>query len=206
MQKQASGRPRSELSKAAILKSAFELLRELGYERMSIEAIASRAGVGKTTIYRWWQSKDEIILEVLSKSCHEIEVPDTGSLSKDLALIIANKLDQDPCAFDRQTCALTVSAISASKELSRAYWDNYITPRRNSLQRVFDRAIARGELESGIDTNKFFDIMHGALLFMILLKPEDQDIAAYVQSTVDQMLRGFTPRESNSNRELRDGK
>src|SRR5579885_2229298 len=86
--KTSPGRPRSLQSEESILKATIDLLSEVGYQAMSIEAIASRAGVGKTTIYRWYDSKDELVLDALNRRCVEIEPPDTGNLRKDVQAVI----------------------------------------------------------------------------------------------------------------------
>src|SRR3954464_5473965 len=76
---------RSERARRAILSAAFELCRERGYDRMSVEAIADRAGVGKQTIYRWWPSKGAVILDALNDYVGDVsDFPDSGDVRADL--------------------------------------------------------------------------------------------------------------------------
>lgn len=78
---------RSEAARQAILQAAIEMLAERGYDHLAIEGIASRAGVGKQTIYRWWKSKSAIIAEALLEGMilgERLEVPDTGDVRRDL--------------------------------------------------------------------------------------------------------------------------
>ncbi|MEJ6488824.1 TetR/AcrR family transcriptional regulator [Leucobacter sp. USCH14] len=82
-----SGPVRSEAARQAILHAAIEMLAERGYDHLAIEGIASRAGVGKQTIYRWWKSKSAIIAEALLEGMilgERLEVPDTGDVRRDL--------------------------------------------------------------------------------------------------------------------------
>ena len=82
-----SGPVRSEAARRAILTAAVELLAERGYDHLAIEAIASRAGVGKQTIYRWWKSKSDIIAEALLEGMilrDRLNLPDTGDVRADL--------------------------------------------------------------------------------------------------------------------------
>ncbi|WP_336659966.1 TetR/AcrR family transcriptional regulator [Leucobacter sp. USHLN153] len=82
-----SGPVRSEAARRAILSAAVELLAERGYDQLAIEAIASRAGVGKQTIYRWWGSKSAIIAEALLEGMilrERLDVPNTGDIRADL--------------------------------------------------------------------------------------------------------------------------
>ncbi|MGW9022555.1 TetR/AcrR family transcriptional regulator [Leucobacter chromiiresistens] len=82
-----SGPVRSEAARQAILQAAIEMLAERGYDHLAIEGIASRAGVGKQTIYRWWKSKSAIIAEALLEGMilgERLEVPDTGDVRRDL--------------------------------------------------------------------------------------------------------------------------
>src|SRR5712692_8905871 len=83
------GRPRSEQARQAVLAAAGRLVEEYGYGRVTIEAIARQAGVSKQTIYRWWSTKAEIVLEVLNEAASTIApAPDSGSLEADVQLFL----------------------------------------------------------------------------------------------------------------------
>src|SRR6201985_2421282 len=81
----ARGRPRSAASRGAIIAAANELLRTIGLNRMSIEAVAEASGVGKTTIYRWWPSKGPLAFDAYLEDMRaKVVVPDTGEGGEDL--------------------------------------------------------------------------------------------------------------------------
>ncbi|WP_254721945.1 TetR/AcrR family transcriptional regulator [Kovacikia minuta] len=88
--KKFPGRPRSAQSHQAMLQATLELLAEVGFEAMSIEAIATRAGVGKTTIYRRYSSKAELVADAIESIREEVLLPDTGSLWGDMDALIQN--------------------------------------------------------------------------------------------------------------------
>src|SRR6185312_12309336 len=87
------GRPRSVQSQQAILDATLTLLAAEGFDAMSIEAIAARAGVGKKTIYRWWNSKEALVIDAI-KNVQQVKNPviDTGSLRDDLIALFRNTL------------------------------------------------------------------------------------------------------------------
>ena len=86
-EKRPPGRPRSEESRQAILRSTLKLLKEAGFPQLSIEAIAADADVSKATVYRWWPTKAALVADAFSVSAEqELRFPDTGSVHKDMSL------------------------------------------------------------------------------------------------------------------------
>src|SRR4051812_8481063 len=107
---------RSERSRQAILTAAVELVGEVGYARLTIEAIAARAGVGKQTIYRWWPSKGAVVLDAfvaLGGSSEPAALPDTGDLEADLRTVLRATVQEltDP-RFELPSRALTAESQS----------------------------------------------------------------------------------------------
>src|SRR5260370_35342567 len=82
------GRPRSAQAHKAILDATLELLAEEGFQGLSIEEVAARAGAGKTTIYRRWSSKEELVMEAIRQVQIEVPVMDTGNFRNDLAALL----------------------------------------------------------------------------------------------------------------------
>ena len=188
------GRPRSDTSRSALLKATYDMLREMGYERLSIEAIAARAGVGKTTIYRWYPTKEDLVIEALAAAAEsdEASVPNTGELATDLQAMIQNRMDTDPLCFNRQSCALTISSLAGSPELAQTYWDLYISKKRAAYTKIFERAKRRGELAPDADTDLFLDLFHGHILFGLLMRPKGVVSIDEVGRAIRQLLRGFS--------------
>src|SRR6266581_6307765 len=93
------GRPRSERAHEAILEATLDLLLEEGFTRMSIEAVAERAGVGKTTIYRRWPSKSDLVIDAIGGLQAEIPVISTGNLRNDLMAMFRSAFQREGPSF-----------------------------------------------------------------------------------------------------------
>ncbi len=191
--KSALGRPRSEQAKANILEATFQLLREVGFERLTIDAVAAKAAVGKATIYRWYKNKEDLVIDALTRTAPNASIPNEGSLAADMEALITQSLETDPMRLNRQACALTISALAGSSKLAEIYWTQHIKPRRSALQLIFIRAKERGELAKDADPDAFFDILHGTLLYTVLVKPESSNLPLATRNMVEQLLRGFGP-------------
>src|ERR687885_700142 len=134
--KKPPGRPRSAQSHQAILQAALELLAEVGFAAMSMDAIAARAGVGKTTIYRRYASKEELVADAIESLRQEILIPDTNSLWSDLDLIIESAAKTTLTPLGRQILALILSTVSSSPQFAQVYWTKYLLPRREGFRIV----------------------------------------------------------------------
>lgn len=194
------GRPRDERAHQLILDSTLELLWEVGYQAMTIEGVAARAGVGKTTIYRRWPSKGALVVEAISAPVCPIEtgrwtvrlgeLPDTGSLRGDL-LTFVQRVNY---AFNAPLASRTLPGLAADlatdTELAQAYREAMVKPKRQRIAEVLQRAKARGELEAGTDVELLCDLLVGPLLYRALLtgSPVDDDDA---EALVDNVLRGL---------------
>ncbi|WP_371659435.1 TetR/AcrR family transcriptional regulator [Streptomyces sp. NBC_00280] len=152
---------RSEKSRRAIYEAALALIGEVGYQKTTIEGIAARAGVGKQTIYRWWSSKGDVLMEAfvdLSEQAAEAAapgqayvIPDTGDLAADLKAVLRLTVDQllDP-VFAVPSRGLAAEGL-VNEELGRRYVAKLLEP---SLQLYVQRLCAAqdaGEVRAGVD-------------------------------------------------------
>ncbi|MEO1068016.1 MAG: TetR/AcrR family transcriptional regulator [Cyanobacteria bacterium J06638_6] len=178
--KKSLGRPRSARAHQAMLQATLELLGEVGYEGMSIEAIAARARVGKTTIYRRYSSKEELVADAIESIREEVSLPDTGSLWGDLKALIENAAQITLTPLGRQSVALIVSSAASNSTFAQIYWDNYLAPRRQAFASVIDRAKARGEVPVDLDAGLIFDAMSGIMLYATIFPPVDESWQSYI--------------------------
>jgi len=111
-----------------MLKAALELLAEVGFETMSIKAIASRAGVGKTTIYRRYSSKAELVADAIESMREEVLIPDTGTLWGDMDTVIENAAQITLTPLGRQTVAMIISSASSNPGLLKFTGRNIYNP------------------------------------------------------------------------------
>lgn len=179
--KKSPGRPRSNQSHQAILQATLELLAEVGFERMSIEAIATRAGVGKTTIYRRYNSKEELVADAIESLRAEVVIPDTGTLWGDIDALIHNAAQITLNPLGRQTVAMIISSASSNPEFAQIYWTKYLQPRRQAFEIVIERAKIRQEVEGDIDPALVFDAISGIMLYAQIFQPTSEPWEAYVR-------------------------
>jgi AcrR family transcriptional regulator len=167
------GRKRSEQSRLAILTAAYELVAEIGYARLTIEGIAARAGTGKQTIYRWWPSKADVVLDALAaKADLHIPIPDEGSYAADLrAFLLAS------FALGNQSSLIDIlRALMAQAQIDPEFWqrfrDGFLQRRRDALGVITGRAQARGDLPPGVSPGTIADIVFGVIWYRVLATRE----------------------------------
>lgn len=187
--KKPPGRPRSVQSHQAILQATLELLAELGFERMSIEAIATRAGVGKTTIYRRYQSKEELVADAIESIREEVIIPDTGSFWGDIEALIQSAAQITLNPLGRQTVATIVSSATSSTGFSQVYFSKYLQPRRQAFAVVIERGKARNEIQKNIDSDLVFDLMSGIMLYALVFQPTTESWEVYVRRALNFILK-----------------
>ncbi|NEU77352.1 TetR/AcrR family transcriptional regulator [Hassallia byssoidea VB512170] len=187
--KKSLGRPRSAQSHQAILQATLELLAEVGFERMSIDAIASRARVGKTTIYRRYNSKEELVADAIESLREEVVIPNTGTLWSDIDALIDNAAQITLNPLGRQTVAMIISSASSHPQFAQIYWTKYLQPRRQAFAVVIERAKVRHEIEADIDPALVFDTMSGIMLYAQIFQPTPELWEACVRSALHLILR-----------------
>jgi AcrR family transcriptional regulator len=183
------GRPRSVESHQAILQATLALLGEVGFDSMSIDAIATRAGVGKTTIYRRYRSKAELVADAIESLREEIIIPDTNSLWGDIDTLIKSAAQMTLSPLGRQTVAMIISAASSNPEFAQIYWTKYLQPRRQAFAIVLERAKIRGEIQTDIDPDLVFDTMSGIMLYSLVFPSAAQSWESYIRRVLTLLLR-----------------
>jgi AcrR family transcriptional regulator len=144
-----------------------DALQEHGYAALTIEGIAARAGVGKQTIYRWWPSKADVVLDgLLDLAQTRIAVPDEGSLAADLSAFLSDTFRQ---RGQRPVLAGLMAQALLDPVFAAAFRDRFLFGRRAALREVLDRAIARGEIAADVDPELLIDVVYGVLWYRVLL-------------------------------------
>lgn len=178
-----------------IFDAALTLLGELGYDGVTIEGVAARSGVNKTTLYRWWPSKDALLREAIVESrLLELRIPDTGNLRDDLTGLLTQILRLLTGRGSGRLASMIPMAIQAAThrpelaELAR----EFLTDRLSRELPVFDRAVRRGELRADVDPKLLMDLLTGALWVRVFLRGE-RPTRPFVDSVVDLALAGARP-------------
>jgi AcrR family transcriptional regulator len=143
---------------------------EQGDVRVSMDAVAECAGVSKATIYRWWPSKEMLVLDAIQDWVAAGIVPcDTGSLRGDLHALVQPWVREirDTRPFGRVIAALIAEA-QVNPEFADAYHSHFINRRRESAQGALQRAIARGEVPVDLDVESAIDLVYGPIYHRLL--------------------------------------
>ncbi|WP_055482317.1 TetR/AcrR family transcriptional regulator [Sphaerimonospora mesophila] len=173
-----------------ILDATLELLAEKGYEGLTVEGVAERSGVNKTTIYRWWRSKAALLGTALLESPSlEIDVPDTGSIRGDLHLLLdglAVLLTRPPAS---DIAVATLGAAVNNPELAAAAKD-FFADRLARETTIFERAVGRGEIDAATDPMMVMDLLAGAVWLRTVFRQSPLD-EEFTERAVNLVLEGI---------------
>jgi AcrR family transcriptional regulator len=162
-----TGRRRNEAARAAILKAAVDLLMTgADASTTTIDTLASAAGVGRQTIYRWWPSKGAVLLEAMIERANlTVPVPDTGSLRSDLHTFLG---DTFRAAGNNAAALRGVIAEAQRDQHTATMLSEFVAQRRAALLELFTRAISRGELPADAAVDLLIDQAYGVLWYRML--------------------------------------
>ncbi|MGH8869181.1 MAG: TetR/AcrR family transcriptional regulator [Actinomycetes bacterium] len=188
------GRPRSPLVDRAILQAALDVLGECGPSALTIEGVACRAGVGKATVYRRWDGKEDLILDALATLNQDIPEPVGDSVHKDLVTLVSATLRRMTESVDGAVFARLLGEVDQHREMVAMYHESVVRPRRARLRAVLDRGIADGTLRPDTDVEVVLHMIIGGLLHTVSMcrlhrRPIPDDL---VDRLVDTALRGVT--------------
>jgi AcrR family transcriptional regulator len=159
---------------AELLGVVLDVLRETGYDRLTIDAVAARAKAGKHTVYRRWPSKAELVVAAFVNAVSTTPVaPDTGELRADLLGLMESLVGELARLGD--VVAGLVGELLHNADLARAVQQNYVATRRRLTLEVFERAWARGELSRSADTDLLWQVGPAVLFFRALVSGEPVD-------------------------------
>jgi AcrR family transcriptional regulator len=187
------GRPRSPEVDEGILHAALALLDEVGLDGLTIEGVAKRAGVGKTTVYRRFDDKYALAAAALDRTRPTLQLPDTGSLHGDLAVLFRFTADALASQRLRQTFAMLVHAFAGDDRFRRAYWTTFVEPRRAQLLDVLDRARQRGELPPDDDLDLIVDIIASSIFYQAI-RPSEEPFTDRLDRIVALLTDAAEPR------------
>ncbi len=163
------GRPRSEEADRAILAAASEVLAERGLAGMSIEEVAARAGVGKTTIYRRWPSRGTLALDAfLAEFQGQQPLPDTGSLRGDLLAALRAWMRSVTGTSTGSILAGLIAEAQRDPGLAVSWRERVVERLRDQHKIMLDRAVARGEIPAETDYEVVLDLLFGAAYHRLL--------------------------------------
>ena len=165
----------------------------MGYARLTMEGVATHAGVGKATLYRRWSSKAELILDAIRTMKASVPHPDTGDTRADLVAIMRTVVSRAVEPRSARISAALLAEVQRDPELAELFRQQFLLPRRLETQEVLRRGLARGDLRPDADISLVLDQLMGSVFYRQLIVGQPLR-AADVEPLVDQVLAGVTLR------------
>lgn len=185
------GRRRSERSHRAIVSATQELLVERGYRELTIEGVASRAGVGKQTIYRWWPSRAALVLEAYLAGSDAVAPPaDSGSTYKDVRALLGWLIAVLAEPTGGRVVAGLLADLQHDPDLAEGFRHDVVPARRSAMLAALERGRERGDIRADADLELAVDTLHGAVFYRLLFSGEPLD-ADFTERLACQVLDGL---------------
>ena len=180
---------------AELLAVTLQQLQEHGYDRLTVDAVASTARASKATLYRRWPTKAELVLAAFVEGTRQIAVaPDTGTLRGDL-LQMGEAVCAHACAHASTIRAVLVE-ISRSAELNAMMQQQFFSERKALMEHVLAQAVDRGEIDASAVTEDLWDVLPGYLIYRSILTGRSPSHRT-VQDLVDNVIiPGLTRRNA----------
>lgn len=186
------GRPRSKLAEHSILEATTQLLEEKGFKALTIEDVAVRAGVGKATIYRWWQSKGTLAFDAFSAQFLARQpLPDTGTLRGDFLAALRGWIRSVKGTPTGQTLVELIAEVQRDPALAAVWRERFIGPVRDHHRVMIQRAVARGEIAASTNAEVALDLLFGPA-YHRLLQTHLPLTDRFARDSVEVVVAGLT--------------
>ena len=186
-----AGRPRDPRIDAAILSATAELLVKIGYSNLTLAAVAERAGTTKTALYRRWSSKAELVHEAAFPTAPTALAAPAGDMAADLRAMIAATRDVFTSPVVRAALPGLIADMAADSELNARVMSRFAGLFATVRTRLSE-AVDRGEVHRDVDPDRLIELIVGATLLRLLLRPEEQLDEEWVEQTTAIVVHGVT--------------
>jgi AcrR family transcriptional regulator len=190
----AAGRPRDAGTTQSILKAALELGVELGFDGLTVEGIAARAGVAKSTIYRRWPDAWSIVADAVFADAGRITPIQERATARESFRISMRLVARSFRGHFGEILRPLIGRAQVDKTLRQALAEHWLSARREISRQIVRRGIASGELRAGLDPDIVLDALYGPLYHRLLL-PYDGDAVrlsdAYIDALIDTVFVGL---------------
>lgn len=183
---------RSERAYQAILDATGELVADQGLAATSIDQIATRAGVGKQTIYRWWPNKAALVLDYAQERARPVVEPDTGSLQGDLVRLAADLVSTLSDSPAGRVCAELIGSAEADPDFGRSFRETFVSGRRATVLAVLERWQERGEVRADLDLEVATDLLYGPIWYRRLVG-QTPLTPAFADRLADEVAAAIAP-------------
>jgi AcrR family transcriptional regulator len=192
----ARQRPRVEGSREEeILDATVEVVAELGYDRLTMDAVATAAKASKATLYRRWSTKAELVVDAISRAkgaCPRPENVDTGSLRGDL--IAMSCVDGGfTSEMPMSVMAGLLTALHRDPDLQTAFQERFVAPRIAVVNKIYERAVQRGEIAADLDIEMLARTLPALIIhhaFILGVEPTDELVVRVIDHVILPAARG----------------
>jgi AcrR family transcriptional regulator len=189
--RKGQGRPRDESVDTRVVAATLELLAEEGLSALSVESIATTAGVSKSSVYRRWNSKEEIIIDAIATVAQAVNVSDTGDIRHDLVTAIDGLRGLVSDTRAGEVFPWLVSEIASRSDIGVLYFTTVVHPRRRAIVDLLAAARERGDIRSSLDVEIAVDILTGPVILRRMAGNMDSAPDDWAEIVVDSLLTGW---------------
>ncbi|VBA36324.1 TetR/AcrR family transcriptional regulator [Mycobacterium attenuatum] len=186
-----AGRPRDPRIDSAILAATAELLVQIGYSNLSLAAVAERAGTTKSALYRRWSSKAELVHEAAFPAAPTALEAPAGNIAVDIAMMLAATRDVFTTPVVRAALPGLVADMTADAELNARVMSRF-ADLFGAVRLRLQEAVDRGEAHPDVDPNRLIELIGGATMLRMLLRPDEKLDDTWVDQTAAILVHGVT--------------
>ena len=184
-------------TRGRVLQASRELLAEGGVHGLTIDGVAARSGVAKTTIYRHWRSKEDLALAVLLEMTEQVvEVPELGDTRAELVALVRGAIEILETTLMGRVMKGLISDLATDPTLTRAFRERVVALRLKEIRHLIARGASRGDLRPDADAELLHDLLFGAIYHRLLLSGRTLD-EAYAEKVVDSILPSLNSDDPN---------
>ncbi len=166
------------------------MLSDHGFDGLTMEGVASEAGVGKATLYRRWPSKTELVLDAIRSMKPMVDHPDNGDVRSDLIELVSGAISWGGQGEYTEVLSALMNEMRRNSELAAVYRQQFLAPRRAESMALIQRGIDRGEIRPDVDVGLALDMLIGTIVYRSMITGGDLS-EAVAERAVDQVLRGI---------------
>lgn len=182
------GRPRQEHVTGAVLSAVLELVTEQGLSAVTMDAVATRAGVSKPAIYRRWPGKHDLVLAAAETRIGVLAVPDLGDFRAELRTVLDARLDVYRIPGTARLLAGLIAAVEEENGTVRAAYQRYVSRIMGETRKILERGVARGDVRADIDVRAAATLVAAPLIFRLVIEQQLPD-ERFAADLVDMIAR-----------------
>jgi AcrR family transcriptional regulator len=193
----APGRPRSLEAERAIIDAVLHLVAESGFDGLSVEGVAARAGVGKGTIYRRWSGKEAMLVDALASVSEDLPaIPDDEPVRDSLIALVDTIRSSTQDTPAGRLLPRVMASVQQYPEVIEQYRARVVERRSQRMRDLLDRGVARGELRPDLDPDVAVTLLVGPILYIVMMRTGSQALDRRTsERLVDGVLQGLRPHE-----------